>query len=232
MLRVPQPHPGHKQRGRGSCTVSERPTVSLFVSPSLFRPLTPLFPLHTRHSPVSPMIPTLTQKHGDGGLGDPSKTMIPSTDRFRLSSPGDFNRLEEVRTALEGSPNTSIEPSLSFFSDLLLATSLPAAASAEEGHSSLATASSFLRPAFTTTSIAIVGAPTFLSLAPPLSFFPIFLNLKLTTDNLKLTNTKPAIGVQADERPGPNSERGARQIRRHSQATAAPCPCVRGIQGG
>ena len=46
----------------------------------------------------------------------------------------------------------------------------------------------FLRPSFTTTSIDIVGAPTFLSLAPPLSFFRIFLNLKLPTDNLKQPN--------------------------------------------
>ena len=45
-------------------------------------------------------------------------------------------------------------------------------------------------------------------------------------------SAKEAIGVQEDERPGPNSKRAARQIRRHCQATAAPCPCVRGIQGG
>ena len=77
----------------------------------------------------------------------------------------------------------------------------------------------------------IVGAPTFLSLAPPLSFFRILLNSRLTTNNSKLTNAKPAIGFRADERPGPNSKRVARQIRRHCQATAAPCPCVRGIQG-
>ena len=43
---------------------------------------------------------------------------------------------------------------------------------------------------------------------------------------------KPASGLQADERPGPNSGRCLRQIRRHCQATAAPCPCVHGIQGG
>ena len=44
----------------------------------------------------------------------------------------------------------------------------------------------FLRPLFTSTLSDIVGAPTFLSLAPPLSFFRILLNLKLTTDHLKL----------------------------------------------
>ena len=44
----------------------------------------------------------------------------------------------------------------------------------------------FLTPAFTTTSIAIVGAPTFWSPATPLSFFRVLLNLKLTTENLEL----------------------------------------------
>jgi hypothetical protein len=52
----------------------------------------------------------------------------------------------------------------------------------------------------------------------------------------RLTNGAPsaksAIGLPADERPEPSSGRVARQIRRHCQATAAPCPCVRGIPGG
>ncbi len=43
---------------------------------------------------------------------------------------------------------------------------------------------------------------------------------------------EPASGFQADERPGPSSGRAARPIRRRCQATAAPCPCVRGIPGG
>jgi hypothetical protein len=47
----------------------------------------------------------------------------------------------------------------------------------------------FLTPAFTTTSIAIVGAPTFLGLARLLSFLRLFLNLKLTTDHSKLSKS-------------------------------------------
>ena len=47
----------------------------------------------------------------------------------------------------------------------------------------------FLTPSFTTTSIAIVGAPTFLRPPPPLFFFRLLLNLELTTENLKLPNS-------------------------------------------
>jgi hypothetical protein len=54
-------------RGCCSCAISERPTPSLFVSPSLLRLLTPLFPLHPRNSPVTPLFPLLTQKQGGGG---------------------------------------------------------------------------------------------------------------------------------------------------------------------
>ncbi len=64
MLRVPQPHPGHKQRGRGCFAISERAGRLLFAPPSLLLPLTPLFPLHTPHSPVSPLFPLHTQKQG------------------------------------------------------------------------------------------------------------------------------------------------------------------------
>src|SRR5208337_4385538 len=46
-----------------------------------------------------------------------------------------------------------------------------------------------LGPVFTTTSINIVGEPTFLCLALPLSFFRILLNLKLTTYHQKLLNS-------------------------------------------
>jgi len=45
-------------------------------------------------------------------------------------------------------------------------------------------------------------------------------------------SAKAAIGLPADERPGPNSGRVAPQTQQRCQATAAPCPCVRGIQGG
>jgi hypothetical protein len=54
-------------RGCCSCAISERPTPSLFVSPSLLRLLTPLFPLHPGNPPVTPLFPLLTQKQGGGG---------------------------------------------------------------------------------------------------------------------------------------------------------------------
>ncbi len=64
MLRVPQHHPGHKRRGRGSCAISERPTHSVFGPSSLFRMLSPTIPVHPRNAPVSPIIPVHTQKQG------------------------------------------------------------------------------------------------------------------------------------------------------------------------
>ncbi len=51
-------------KGRGSCAISERPTHSPFVSPSLLPSLTPLFPLDTSHSPASPLFPLDTQNRG------------------------------------------------------------------------------------------------------------------------------------------------------------------------
>ncbi len=68
MLRVPQNHPGRKQRGRRSGAISSLPTPSSFASPSLLRQLTPLLPLHPRKSPVTPLFPLLTQKQGGGGV--------------------------------------------------------------------------------------------------------------------------------------------------------------------
>ena len=50
-----------------SCAISERPTPSPFVSPSLFRMLSPLLPLHPRNSPVTPLFPLHTQKQGGWG---------------------------------------------------------------------------------------------------------------------------------------------------------------------
>src|SRR5208282_1328952 len=55
MLWVPQHHPGHKPRGRGSCAISERSIRSLFASFSLFRMLSPIIPVHP-------------QKQGGGGV--------------------------------------------------------------------------------------------------------------------------------------------------------------------
>ena len=100
MLRAPQHHPGHKHCGRGCCAISERSRRPGFASSSLLRVLSPIIPLHRRHSPVSPIIPVHTQNIGGGGVADPAKTMILSTDLLRLSSTGDFNRLDALLTAL------------------------------------------------------------------------------------------------------------------------------------
>jgi hypothetical protein len=74
MLRVPQHHPGHKHRGRRSCTISERPTSS-FAPPLLATShpplatalLTPIIPAHPGHSSVSSIILAHTQIQGGGG---------------------------------------------------------------------------------------------------------------------------------------------------------------------
>ena len=50
-------------RGRGSCTISERPTPSS----TLKTPLSPTIPVHPRNSPVTPLFPLHTQKQGGGG---------------------------------------------------------------------------------------------------------------------------------------------------------------------
>jgi hypothetical protein len=151
-------------RGRCSCAISVRPGTS--SAPRI--QLTPLFPLHPGKSPVSAFFPLLTQKPGGGGY------------------PKEVREAKEVEEVKE-----------------------------------LDYKRAFLTPAFTTTSIAIVGAPTFsllhaigrsqerpasllrrasrgdpytnfelstFNLEPPLSFFRLFLNLKLTTDHLKLHN--------------------------------------------
>src|SRR5208283_2537817 len=147
MLRAPQHHPGHERRGRGCCAISERPTLSPFVAPSLFPMLSPTIPVHPRTAPVSPIIPARlsrarprdTQKQG-GGVHFPVHHSPPSLPLLPSRSP--------------------------------LATRLPAAASAEEGHSPLtpiipaplATAALRVVPApiFTTTASTHVGAPTIL----------------------------------------------------------------------
>jgi hypothetical protein len=127
-------------------------------SPASQSLLSPLFPLHPRNPPVTPLFPLLTQKQGGGGY--PLLPLLP---------------LLPLR---------------------------PSAVNCKPV---------FLRPSFTTTSIDIVGAPTFPFLHASrrsqerpaaeggryskfellfslFRFFGLFLNTKLTTDNLKLTN--------------------------------------------
>jgi len=113
-------------------------------------------------------------KHRGWGVADPSKTMIFSIDPLRLASPGDFNRLENSARNCELSTEHPTR---------MLILNEPGE-SKDHSSSDSATVNckrSLLSPLFTSTSIAIVGAPTFLGLAPPLSFFRILLNLKLTT---------------------------------------------------
>src|SRR5271157_605726 len=67
MLRVPENHPGRKQRGRACCAISSLSIPSSFASVSLVRMLSPTIPVHPRNAPVSPIIPVHTQKQGGGG---------------------------------------------------------------------------------------------------------------------------------------------------------------------
>jgi len=83
--RVPQHHPGHKQRGGGCCAISERARRTLFVSSSLFRMLSPTIPVHPRNAPVSPIIPVHTQKQGGGALL--LNFQLLTLNRLSLSSP-------------------------------------------------------------------------------------------------------------------------------------------------
>src|SRR5208337_2458608 len=106
-------------------------------------PLSLLFPVHPRNSPVSLIIPVHAQKQGGGGLKQLSATSNQRSggknkaDPVDHSIPGGSNRLEEEWPASEGGPYTNRE--------LSAVNCKPA----------------FLTPAFTTTSIDIVGAPTF-----------------------------------------------------------------------
>src|SRR5208337_4369286 len=94
-------------------------------------------------APLSPIIPVHTQKQGGGALKQLSATSNQRSggknkaDPVHHSIPGGSNRLEEEWPASEGGPYTNRE--------LSAVNCKPA----------------FLTPAFTTTSIDIVGAPTF-----------------------------------------------------------------------
>src|SRR5208337_3461464 len=75
-------------RGRRSCAISERSTLSPFVSSSLLHPLTPLFPLDASHSPVTPLFPLHTQKQG----GTPPLLWYDRPFHFGISSCSIFSR--------------------------------------------------------------------------------------------------------------------------------------------
>src|SRR5208283_363127 len=61
MLRVPQHHPGHRQRGPGFCAISGRSGTSSGTQTT--RPI----PSPAFQSPLTPLFPLLTQKRGGGG---------------------------------------------------------------------------------------------------------------------------------------------------------------------
>src|SRR5208283_175957 len=147
-LRVPQHHPGHTRRGRGCCAISERavvssgtqkacPTRSPFALPSLLRTL-------------SPIIPALTQKQGGGGL----QIKLGSSISLLVS----VTALTSKLSAIVGAPT---------FSNLRTIGRSQKQPASEGGpytngaSSTVNCKPAFLRPAFTMTSIAIVGAPTF-----------------------------------------------------------------------
>ncbi len=97
-------------RGRRSCAISERPTLSPFVSPSLSHRLTLLFPLHPRNSPVTPLFPLLTQKQGGGAPINLRLIFALITFYVPRSNAGDSNRSLQERTASEGVPYTNSKP--------------------------------------------------------------------------------------------------------------------------
>src|SRR5208337_1712402 len=166
-------------RGRRFCAISDRPTPSPFASSSLFPPLTPLFPLDASHSPVTPLFPLLTQKQGG--------TPLPWYDQscqFGITSNSIFSRCSPSRRptllralSVRRLSRSGRDGESSFNSGDSAPNSQIPAKNIE---------SAYITVPLSIIIINIVGAPTFLSLAPPLSFFRLFLNSKLTTDHLEL----------------------------------------------
>src|SRR5208337_340581 len=146
-------------RGRCSCAISGRPRPS----PALKSPLSPIIPVHPGNSPVSPIIPVHTQKQGGGALKQLSATSNQrlggknKAGLIHLSNPGGSNRLENSAPICRLSTEHPTR---------MLILSEPGES---KDHSSSDSATlnckpAFLTPAFTTTSIAIVGAPTIVPL--------------------------------------------------------------------
>src|SRR5208282_2767020 len=174
MLRVPQHHPGRKRRGRGCCAISGRASPSpalrlLATSHTLARrsfsgggPLatalvSPIIPVQPRNPPLNPFFPLLTQKKGGGGLKIVPNQMRFTPDPVHHSIPGGSNRLENSAPICRLSTEHPTR---------MLILSEPGES---KDHSSSDSATlnckpAFLTPAFTTTSIAIVGAPTIVPL--------------------------------------------------------------------
>jgi len=154
-------------RGRGSCTISERPTPS---SP-LKTPLSLIIPVHPRFPPVSPIIPVHTQKQGGGG----------AFLNVQLSTLNCLSPLTPIIPALMqnrgvGAPtNASTDNAPVHITHCLLATKIQNVG-----------APTFLHPhAFAPVRAAYVDA----GLQPRLNGLA-FVNLKLTTDKLKLLQSR------------------------------------------
>ena len=86
-------------RGRRSCTISERPTLS----PTSQSPLTPLFPLDTSHFPVTPLFPLHTRNRG---VTPPSNMTNRSISEFSQprSSAAPFVPLFPLRSSAYSAP--------------------------------------------------------------------------------------------------------------------------------
>jgi hypothetical protein len=138
-------------RGRCSCAISGRSTPSSFGSSSLLCPLTPLFPLDASHSPVTPLFPLDTQKQGGTPLPRASNGLLWYDQPFHF---GVFPDSALPRRSPSCRPYFlyALSGESSFFSENSVPICQESAVSCKRA---------FLTPAVTTTSITIVGAPTF-----------------------------------------------------------------------
>src|SRR5208337_2140679 len=141
-------------RGHRSCAISERPTSLPFAPPSLLHPLTPLFPLDASHSPVSPLFPLDTQNRGGTPLPRASKGLLFYGQPFHFGVCPD-SALPRCSPSCRPSFLCALCGESSFFSENSVPICQEPAVRCKRA---------FLTPSFTTTSIAIVGAPTFLRL--------------------------------------------------------------------
>jgi len=175
-------------RGRCSCAISERPTPSLFATPSLFRTLSPIIPVHRRHSTANPIIPVHTQKQGGGGgiifaCYSPCRLLSPIIPVHRRHSP--VSPIIPVHTQKQGGwgwstymvtyPKYVGAPTFSFRESIIAIHQNARSSSALAVNCQLSTvncpspapfATAALRvvpaPIYTTTSSIHVGAPTIL----------------------------------------------------------------------
>jgi hypothetical protein len=174
-------------------------TISERPTPSstLKIPLSLIIPVHPRNSPVSPIIPVHTQKQGGGGHF--SALPLHSSSVISVSS-------------VVNQPSDAVDSNRLKIS----------AANCELPTANCSLASQ--KPPFCRGIIKYVGAPTFSCLATPISCSRTFLNLKLTTDNLKLPS--PCSQGQRDQmgeyRPSQCSTQSTKQGVLGYEAKGAP----------